>query len=132
MDMVSLLLHFVRTSREGNWADHLVCIGEMLPWMFSYDRTHYSRYLSLYWCQMHCLQSTHPVVYKQLMSGEFCVQRSFNAFTQVAIDHAIEQTIDGNSKTKGDIIGFSKMQELSINCLSMLISKQRLLRVAGI
>ena len=38
MDMVSLLLRFVRASREGNWADHLVCIGEMLPWMFRQDQ----------------------------------------------------------------------------------------------
>ena len=52
MDMVSLQLCFVRASQEGSWADPLVCIGEMLPWMFSYDRTNYSRYLSLYWCQM--------------------------------------------------------------------------------
>ena len=57
---------------------------------------------------MHCLQSTHPVVYEQLMSLEFCVQRLSNAFAQVAIDHAIEQTINRNSKTKAGIIGFSK------------------------
>ena len=44
-----------------------------------------------------------------LMSGEFCVQRSSNAFAQVAIDHAIEQTINRYSKTKGGIIGFSKI-----------------------
>ena len=50
MDMVSLLLSFIRATREGNWTDHLLSVAKLIPWMFAYDRTNYSRYLTLYWC----------------------------------------------------------------------------------
>ena len=108
MDMVSLLLCFIRAGREGDWSDHLSSVGELLPWMFAYDRTNYSRYLSLYWCQMHLLETTRPLVYQQLNSGEFCVQRGTNPFSQIPVDQAIEQTINPHTKTKGGIIGFSQ------------------------
>ena len=35
IDMVSLLLLFIETSREGDWQAHLACIRCMLPFMFS-------------------------------------------------------------------------------------------------
>ena len=75
--------------------------------MFSYDHVNYSHYLSLYWCQMHELQVTRPSLYQKLDSGEFCVQRSAKAFRSIAVDQAIEQTVNRHSKTKGGIIGFS-------------------------
>ena len=45
MDMVSLLLRFIRATREGAWIDHLSAVAGVTPWMFSYDHTNYSRYL---------------------------------------------------------------------------------------
>ena len=33
-DMVSLLLHFIRATREGNWQLHLTCVRSMLPCFF--------------------------------------------------------------------------------------------------
>ena len=42
------------------------------------------------------------------MNGDFVVQRSsLNSFAQVAVDQAIEQTINKDSKGKGGIVGFS-------------------------
>ncbi len=78
IDMVDLLLRFVRATKEGNWKLHLQCVKEMLPWMFAYDRVNYSRYLSVYWCEMEELASKHPHAYQQMERGEFAVQRSAN------------------------------------------------------
>lgn len=108
MDMVSLLVRFTRATREGNWCDHLSATREIMPWMFSYDHVNYSRYLPLYWCQMHELQTTCPSAYEKLSNGDFCVQRSENPFSQISVDQAIEQTINRHTKTKGGIIGFSR------------------------
>ena len=107
--MVQLLLRFIRSTKEGNWQLHFECIRQMAPWMFAYDRTNYSRYLPLYWCEMMALPRTHPQAYQHLNSGEFGSQRSkSNGFSKTPIDKTIEETINKATKTKGrGIIGKS-------------------------
>jgi hypothetical protein len=80
----------------------------MLPWFFAYDRVNYSRYLSLYWCEMMALPESHPAVHEAFVAGEFCVQRSHVPFSQIPVDQTIEQTVNRHTKTNGGIIGFSK------------------------
>lgn len=43
MDMVYILMAFIRATRTSNWDLHLAALRAMLPWMFAYDRTNYSR-----------------------------------------------------------------------------------------
>ena len=106
--MVQLLLKFIRATREANWTLHLECVKEMLPWVFAYDRVNYCRYLCVYFLDMTVLSSTHPEAHKLLQDGEFAVQRSTEAsFSQVAVDQAVEQTVNRDMKTAGEIIGFS-------------------------
>ena len=108
LDIVSLLLCFIRSIRLGNWELHLSCIREMLPWIHIYDRVNYARYLPYYWIQMITLKDTHPQAYSELKNGAFAVQRPENSgFSQIAVDHTIEQTVNHDTKTKGGIIGFS-------------------------
>ena len=108
IEIVHLLLAFIRAAREGKWQLHLDCVAAMLPYMFAYDRTNYSRYLTVYWAEMIWLETTHPEAYALLNSVEFAVQRSSNSkFAQVAVDMAIEQTVNKDTKTSGGIIGFS-------------------------
>ena len=76
--------------------------------MFSYDHTNYSRYLPLYWCPMHLLETTQPVVHGRLVAGGFCVQRASNYFSEIPVEQAVEQTVNYHSKTKGGITGFSQ------------------------
>ena len=100
--MISLLLCFVRATRERNWPLHLECVREMIPAMFAYNHTNYSRYLPLYLCQMKCLDMTHPEANDLLSRGEFGVQRSkLNRFGRLAVDQTIEQTLNQDTKTKG-------------------------------
>lgn len=44
LDMVQLLLIFIRATRVSDWDLHLATIQEMLPWFFAYNRTNYCRY----------------------------------------------------------------------------------------
>ena len=48
INMITLLLRFVRATWEGDWIRHLACVRDMLPWLFAYDRTNYARYLPVY------------------------------------------------------------------------------------
>lgn len=107
IEMVEVLLLFLRGTREANWQLHLASIREMLPWMFAYDHVNYGRYLPAYWLEMLELPTTHPVVHQQCQEGDFAVQRSCNAFAKVACDQTIEQTANRDSKTKGGMTGFS-------------------------
>ena len=108
IEMVSLLLRFVRSMREGDWSLHLACIRDMVPWMFAYDRTNYSRYLPVYWCDVMSLEEKHPAAHEALQACEFVVQRSTSSsFSQVAVDQTIEQTINRDTKSKDGIVGFS-------------------------
>lgn len=107
LNLVSLLRCFLRATRQGDWQMHLQCVRELLPWMFAYDRTNYCRYLSAYLCEMILLPKTHPEAYSQMEAGEFCVQRGSNAFAQVPVDQALEQTINRDTKVSGGIVGIS-------------------------
>ena len=109
LEMVELLLAFLRATREGNWQLHVACLRKFLPWFYAYDRVNYARYMTIYCSEMERLQSTHPAAYNELQRGGFVVQRSKkSAFAQVAVDHAIEQTINRDMSMRGrGTVGFS-------------------------
>lgn len=69
INMVSLLLHLIRSTRVGNWQLHVACIRDLIPWLFAYGRTNYSRYLPVYWCEVELLSQTHPQAYNSLSEG---------------------------------------------------------------
>jgi len=115
IDMVQLLLCFIRSTRTRNWPMHLQCLQEMLLWMAAYDRTNYSRYVPLYILDMLQLPETHPDLHNRLMSGEFAVQLTDNrTFTCIPHDQTREVTINKDTKTSGGLIG-KTLQHASVN-----------------
>ena len=108
IEMVSLLLRFIRASRIADWKLHLQCVFRMAPWCFAYERQNYTRFMSFYWVQMVQLAATHPAAHAFLQEGGFSVQGSENSFAQVASDQAIEQSINRATKTTGGIVSFSR------------------------
>ena len=67
VEMVDLLLTFIRTIKIGHWEGHLRATREMLPWFFAYDKPNYSRYATLYLADMLKLPETHPEIHDQFM-----------------------------------------------------------------
>ena len=94
MEMASLLLLFITSTREADWELHLECIRGMLPYFFAYDHQNYSRYVSYYWASMSALAQTHPTAAQELKGGEFGVQRNPKVQHQIPMDMTIEQTIN--------------------------------------
>lgn len=39
LEMVQLLMLFIRATREGNWELHLSTVRSMLPWFFACDKS---------------------------------------------------------------------------------------------
>lgn len=108
VDMIEVLLALVRASREGNWSLHLAAIRNIIPWVFAYDKYNYSKYLSVYYCQMTRLDDTHPEVHRHMLQGGFSVQLgSSNTFGRVPVDQTIEETANKDTQTPGGTKGFS-------------------------
>lgn len=74
IELIQMLMSFIRATRESNWALHLSTLKSMLPWFFATDRINYSRYASCYWLEMNCLESTHPCRYLYTL---FCYCATF-------------------------------------------------------
>ena len=76
IEMVQLLLMFIRATRENNWDLHLSTVRSMLPWFFATDRVHYARYGTVYWLEMLCLETSHPGRTDLFING---FDKSFNS-----------------------------------------------------
>ena len=63
VDLPSLLLNFIRATREGNWSLHLISVRELILWCFAYNRSNYSRHLPWYYREMTSLPQKHPDLY---------------------------------------------------------------------
>ncbi len=72
IEMVELLLVFIRATREGNLELHLACVAKMLPWFFANDRQNYPRYMSVYLLHIQNLPNTYPDAHVYLTTGGFC------------------------------------------------------------
>lgn len=107
LQMIQILLDFARSIKLGNWKLHLQATENMLPWVFSYDRINYARFLTYYTAIMQNLPEMHPGIYQQFEAGHFSVRRKRGRFNKIPFDQVVEQTINREQKCAGGIIGFS-------------------------
>ena len=108
IEMVDILLQFIKAERSGNWDLYLSALAEMTPHFFAMDRPKYALWLPVYIADMNMLESGHPKVHEEFLSGNFSVSRSGRPFSQVSTDMALEQSINADSKSKGGIVGISQ------------------------
>ena len=93
-----------------------------LPWLFAYDRTNYSKYLTAHYTDLLTLENTHPDVYNEFQKGQFSVQISEkNTFGRMEADKVIETTINRDTKTPGGTAGEAKFSQAYIACLNNLL-----------
>ena len=72
IDIVQLLLTFIRATRTSDWKLHLSPLRSMIPWFFATDRINYSRHASCYWLEMSLLAKTHPCKLFVFISLQYC------------------------------------------------------------
>ena len=104
MDMVSVLLMFVRAQRDGVWDLHIFAFRRMLPYFFRYDHTHYARWGAIYLKEMNHLP---PEVLQEFQNGNFVVKESQRRFNQVDPDHS-QEWLNGTGKKSGGIVGITR------------------------
>src|SRR6267154_5364911 len=104
MNMIMTLLEFTRAQRNGIWDLHLSSFRSMLPYFFTYNRTNYARWGTLYLNEMHHLP---PEVEDEFQKGNFVVKRSNRKFNQVDPDHS-QEWLNAVGKKGGGIVGITK------------------------
>ena len=110
LDMVQILLDFIKSIRQACWDLHLQSTESMLEWIHAYDRTNYIRHFTYYWASQHQLAVKHPAIFEEFQKGNFAVRRTANTFNMLPPDQVIEQTINRDQKGSGGIIGSSTSQ----------------------
>ena len=63
VDMVEILMEFIRAERDDNWTLHLEVFSVMLPWLTIYEHTSYAQWGCMYFADMKLLEKTwltHP------------------------------------------------------------------------
>ena len=113
VDLASLMLNFMRASREKKWTLHLISISNLIPWCSAYNRSNYAKYLPWYHLKMINLPTTHPDVHEYLADGNFSTQiGNDNPFGCIPMDQTIEETINKDTQTPGGTKGFSTKKVL--------------------
>ena len=46
VDLTSLIMDFIRASREKDWTLHLISVSNLIPWCFAYNRSNYAKWLT--------------------------------------------------------------------------------------
>ena len=104
MEMVRILLLFVRAQREGIWKLHLHAFQMMLPFFHRYDHTNYARWGPVYLAQMRQL----PVeIQTEFLKGNWVVKGSCRRFNQVDPDQS-QEWLNGIGKRSGGIVGITR------------------------
>ena len=87
----TLMLLYVRSTREGNFQLYLESQTKIMPWMFALDHTHYSRWLPVHIRDMTLLSENHPRIYVEFCAGKFVVHKTCNKFSAMSTNQCHEQ-----------------------------------------
>ena len=103
----SLLMKFLPSQREGVYSAYVDSLAEIIPWMFTFERSHYARWLSVHLHELSNMQSISPNTYEEFVKGHFVTQKSSHKFSKLAHDQVHEQL---NAMVKGDggVIGITE------------------------
>lgn len=104
IEMVGILLQFIRAQRDGLWELHKFAFSRMLPFFFRYDHTNYARWGSIYLAEME--QIPEPVL-AEFLDGNFVVKETKGRFNQVDPDHS-QEWLNATGKKGGGIVGITK------------------------
>ena len=84
LEMVDILLDFIRANWDGNWELHLAAFAAMLPYLTVYDHTNYAHWGPVYLAEMNGIQRSE--LYREFTCGNCVIKRSKGRFNQAPPD----------------------------------------------
>ena len=127
LEMVKILLCFIRAQREGNWHLYLATLKRMIPYFFRYDHVNYARWSVVFLAEMALLPQD---VLMEFTAGNFVVKQSTRSFNQVSPDHSTEW-LNVIGKKSGGLVGITRLSAalnrwaLSFNLRSMIVKQTK-------
>jgi len=124
--MVEILQKFIKTESIGDWQLHLHALSEMLPFFAVAGHFHYAKSARFHLQSMQSLDTIHPGVYQNFMSGLHVIHRSDGYWVGLSTDLVIEQVSMRSLKTIGGLTrgtGISETQRLCCCCQCLCVQK---------
>ena len=104
LQYISILKHFIRAERTGNWNLHVVTVGQMLNLFAATGHINYAKSARFYVQNMQKLHVEYPWVYRNFaVNGYHTVCRSDRYWSGLWTDLIIEQVMMRSLKTSGGI-----------------------------
>jgi len=103
MDMVDILIRYLKGERTGNWLLHLSTMQEMLPYMAAAGHNQYTKSIHIYLQHMQKLEEHHPDVFKLFMDGHHVLRRTDRYWAGLSPDLVIEQVLMKSVKSVGGL-----------------------------
>ena len=98
-------LRAIKSIKTGDCDLHMYASEKMLCWFHAYDNYNYARHFS-YWASQQTLGQNHPSIFQYFKEGEFSIRRTARKFSKVSPDQAIEQSINKDKKSRGNLEEF--------------------------
>ena len=73
---------------------------QAIPIFFTTNHHNYARWMSLYALYLFNIKQQNPAIYQMLQNWEFSTNRTENAFVEVGVDMALEQTVNASAKSR--------------------------------
>ena len=102
--MVSTMLPFTRTQRDGLWDRHLASFRQMIPFFMRYDHYSYARWGPIYLSDMNQLPENLKC---EFMKGNFVVKPSAHTSIKLILTKR-RNGLNGTGKKSGGIVGITK------------------------
>ena len=93
LDMLDIVLTFMRAERTGDWVKHINIIKLMLPYIAASGHNLYVKAILVYVQQMEDLEITHPEVHAMFLAGHHSIWRSDRYWGGLSTDLIIEQCL---------------------------------------
>ncbi|KAJ8031728.1 hypothetical protein HOLleu_25018 [Holothuria leucospilota] len=112
LQLECLLLAFIRSQREANYALYVQTLTAIIPWIFAMDHYHYARWLTVHVTDLQELPNDSVDIHRAFVNGRFVTQKSSHKFSALAHDQIHEQQ---NAIVKGDggVIGITENEAAS-------------------
>jgi len=104
MNMVNIMLDFIRAERDGNWTLLLEAFATMLPWLTIYDHINCDWWRHVYIVD---IEMAAPEVYAEFRHGNLVVKIIKRRLNQIPADKATER-INKTCKVHNGIIGITR------------------------
>ena len=85
------ILLFIRSIRESNFTLCVLCVKNLMKWLFASDHYNYARWVSVHLRDLTGVHLTCPDVFREFNDGHFSSQKTKRKFSKMALDQCYEQ-----------------------------------------